>query len=81
MARRLRLRLENRLNQLESAARETGPLQGRKYSLADDPVQLEAVIFTLIEVIGLEGLLQMVPEDAHEDLRLLVTEAEFRKEN
>ena len=81
MARRLRLRLENRLNQLESAARESGPLQGRKYSLTDDPVQLEAVIFTLIEVIGLEGLLRLVPEDAHEDLRLLVSEREVEKKN
>ena len=35
--------------------------------------------FLLLPVLALFGLLQLVPKNVHEDLRLLVTEAESRK--
>ena len=69
MARRLRLRLEKRLQSLERAARDFGAANGRKFPRELEPGEMESVLASLIESIGREQVREILPKDLHDSLR------------
>ena len=69
MARRLRLRLEKRLNRLESAVRDSPPLHKSEFSGVQDPEAIASILASLIEAMGVDKVRELVPEELHDFLR------------
>jgi hypothetical protein len=69
MARRLRLRLEKRLQGLERAASDFGATNGRQFPRELEPGEMESVLASLIESIGREQVREMLPDNLHDSLQ------------
>jgi len=81
MARRLRLRLEKRLNRLESAVRDSGLPHNTEFSGVPDPEAIASILDSLIEAMGVDEVRALLPEDLHDYLRPMLDQSQIQPGN